>query len=82
MLAGCQFFARAEHQPWPLHRGEALTADDSLMTAAGLGAPRPTPGALLTPGVNVLIGRPERSSRQAGTGPARTEPAPTGPAGI
>ena len=32
VLAGRQFFARAEHPPWPLHRAEALTVDDSLIT--------------------------------------------------
>jgi uncharacterized protein len=70
VLAGCQFFARAEHQPWPLHRGEALTADDSLMTAAGLPAPRGEPLVHYSPGVNVRIGRPQRYGGPAGTGSA------------
>ena len=43
VLAGRPFFARAEHQPWPLHHAEALTADDSLITAAGLPAPAASP---------------------------------------
>jgi uncharacterized protein YqjF (DUF2071 family) len=60
VLAGRQFFARAEHQPWPLHRAEALTVDDSLITAAGLPAPRGEPLVHYSPGVNVRIGRPER----------------------
>ena len=79
VLAGRQFFARAEHQPWPLHRAEALTADDTLMTAAGLPAPRDEPLVHYSPGVNVRIGRPERYRGPAGTGPAGTGPG--GPAG-
>ena len=81
VLAGRQFFARAEHQPWPLHRAEALTADDSLMTAAGLPAPRGEPLVHYSPGVDVRIGRPERCGESAGTEPAGTEPAGTEPAG-
>jgi uncharacterized protein YqjF (DUF2071 family) len=72
VLAGRQFFARAEHQPWPLHRAEALTADDSLMTAAGLPAPRGEPLVHYSPGVGVRIGRPERYRGPAETGPAGT----------
>ena len=67
VLAGRQFFARAEHPPWPLHRAEALTADDSLITAAGLPAPRGEPLAHYSPGVDVRIGRPERYAGPAGT---------------
>jgi uncharacterized protein YqjF (DUF2071 family) len=67
MLAGRQFFARAEHQPWPLHRAEALTVDDSLIPAAGLPAPRGEPLVHYSPGVNVRIGRPERYREPART---------------
>ena len=72
VLAGRQFFARAEHQPWPLHRAEALTADDSLITAAGLPAPRGEPLVHYSPGVDVRIGRPERYREPAGAGSAGT----------
>ncbi len=66
LLAGRQFFARAEHQPWPLHRADALTVDDSLITAAGLPVPRGEPLVHYSPGVNVRIGRPERYREMAG----------------
>ena len=59
VLAGRQFFARAEHPPWPLHRAEALTVDDSLISAAGLPEPRGEPLVHYSPGVDVRIGRPE-----------------------
>jgi uncharacterized protein YqjF (DUF2071 family) len=59
VLAGRQFFARAEHQPWPLHRAEALTVDDSLISAAGLPEPHGEPLVHYSPGVDVRIGRPE-----------------------
>jgi uncharacterized protein YqjF (DUF2071 family) len=67
VLAGRQFFARAEHQPWPLHHAEALTVDDSLIPAAGLPAPRGEPLVHYSPGVNVRIGRPERYREPART---------------
>ena len=59
VLAGRQFFARAQHQPWPLHRAEALTADDSLISAAGLPPPHGEPLLHYSPGVDVRIGRPQ-----------------------
>jgi uncharacterized protein len=54
-------FAVACHDPWPLHRAEVRTADDQLIEAAGLPAPRGEPLALYSPGVDVRIGRPERA---------------------
>jgi uncharacterized protein YqjF (DUF2071 family) len=66
VLAGRQFFARAEHPPWPLHRAEALTVDDGLIAAAGLPAPRGGPLVHYSPGVDVRIGRPERYRGPAG----------------
>jgi uncharacterized protein len=59
VLAGRQFFARAEHPPWPLHRAAALTVDDSLISAAGLPEPSGEPLVHYSPGVDVRIGRPE-----------------------
>jgi uncharacterized protein len=52
-------FARARHEPWPLHRAEAVSVDDGLIQAAGLPAPAGAPLVLYSPGVDVAIGRPE-----------------------
>lgn len=52
--------ARACHEPWPLHRAEASTVEDGLLTAAGLPAPVGAPLVHYSPGVDVAIGRPER----------------------
>ena len=54
--------ARAWHQPWPLHRAEALACDDHLIAAAGLGQPHGEPLVHYSPGVDVRIGRPEKSA--------------------
>jgi uncharacterized protein YqjF (DUF2071 family) len=55
--------ARAWHQPWPLHRAEVLACDDHLIAAAGLPQPRGEPLVHYSPGVDVRIGRPERSAQ-------------------
>ena len=52
-------FARACHQPWPLHRAEVLDVDDQLLRAAGLPQPDGPPLTHYSPGVDVRIGRPE-----------------------
>jgi len=52
-------FARACHQPWPLHRADVTQVDDRLIMAAGLPPPRGAPLAHYSPGVDVRIGRPE-----------------------
>jgi len=52
--------ARACHEPWPLHRAEAVSVDDGLIQAAGLPAPEGKPLVLYSPGVDVAIGPPER----------------------
>jgi uncharacterized protein len=52
--------ARARHEPWPLHRAQAVQVDDRLVTASGLPAPQGPPLVHYSPGVNVAIGRPER----------------------
>jgi uncharacterized protein len=54
-----QRFARAAHQPWPLHRARAQLVDDQLMTAAGLPRPQGEPLVHYSPGVDVRIGWPE-----------------------
>ena len=38
--------ARAFHDPWPLHRGEIVDLDDTLVVAAGLPSPGHPVGAL------------------------------------
>jgi uncharacterized protein YqjF (DUF2071 family) len=53
-------FARAFHQPWPLHRATARVCDDGLIAAAGLPQPTDAPLVHYSPGVDVRIGRPER----------------------
>jgi uncharacterized protein YqjF (DUF2071 family) len=53
-------FARACHQPWPLHRARVRWLHDELMSAAGLPVPDEEPLAHYSPGVDVAIGRPER----------------------
>ena len=55
-----QRFARACHQPWPLHHAEALAVDDQLVAATGLPSPQGEPLVHYSPGVDVRIGRPER----------------------
>jgi uncharacterized protein YqjF (DUF2071 family) len=55
-----QRFARACHQPWPLHHATVRDLDDRLLTAAGLPAPHGEPLVHYSPGVDVRIGRPER----------------------
>jgi hypothetical protein len=55
-------WARACHQPWPLHRADVRAADDGLIAAAGLPQPHGEPLALYSPGVDVSIGRPERDA--------------------
>jgi uncharacterized protein YqjF (DUF2071 family) len=58
MLGSRLAHARVEHEPWPLHRADALTVVDDLMEAAGYAAPQGTPHVLYSPGVAVRIERP------------------------
>jgi uncharacterized protein len=60
VAGGRRSFARACHQPWPLHRARAEILDDRLLTAAGLPQPEGEPLVHYSPGVDVAIGRPER----------------------
>ncbi len=53
--------ARACHEPWPLYRARVRWLHDELITAAGLPVPQSEPLAHYSPGVDVAIGRPERS---------------------
>jgi uncharacterized protein len=57
-----QRYARACHQPWPLHHARAALVDDRLIAAAGLPPPLGDPLVHYSPGVDVRIGLPERYS--------------------
>ena len=52
-------FARACHQPWPLHRAEVTGLDDGLLAASGLPRPHGDPLVHYSPGVDVRVGPPE-----------------------
>ena len=58
---GRRRFARACHQPWPLHRARVEMVSDSLLAAAGLPQPQDEPLAHYSPGVDVTIGPPEQA---------------------
>lgn len=53
-------YAPVDHPEWTLHRAELLSIDDSLITAAGLSAPRGEPHVMFSPGVPVRVGLPRR----------------------
>jgi uncharacterized protein YqjF (DUF2071 family) len=57
-------FARAWHPDWPLHQARAAAVDDGLVEAAGLPRPEGEPLVHFSPGVDVRIGRPQRSHRR------------------
>jgi uncharacterized protein len=69
VFAGRPLSARAEHDPWPLYRAEALAVHDGLIQAAGLPAPVGEPLVHYSPGVDVRIGGPDRGL-VAGRAPA------------
>lgn len=48
--------AEIEHPPWPLQRAEVVGLKETLITAAGLPAPRGEPLAHFSPRVDVLVG--------------------------
>lgn len=53
-------YAPVEHPPWPLQRASVVSLDDSLITAAGLPAPRSEPHVMFSSGVPVLVGLPHK----------------------
>lgn len=53
-------YAPVEHPEWPLRRAELVSLDDSLVTAAGLSAPRGEPHVMFSAGVPVRVGLPRR----------------------
>jgi uncharacterized protein len=53
-------WAEVEHEPWPVHRAELVTCDESMLSAAGLSPPDGEPTVLWSPGVEVRIGLPSR----------------------
>jgi uncharacterized protein len=55
-VAGRLVAADADHGPWPLHRGELRSLDQSVLQAGGLPAPHGDPLVHTSPGVSVRIG--------------------------
>ena len=53
-------YARAQHEPWTLHRAEAHAVDDELVPAVGLPRPEGPPVVHWSPGVDVRIGPPRK----------------------
>ena len=51
-------WAPVDHPPWPLHRAEVRSCDETLLAAAGLPPPEGPAIAHWSPGVQVRIGRP------------------------
>ncbi len=62
-------YAPVDHQAWPLHHAEVLRLDDHLVTTAGLPQPEGEPHVLWSPGVDVRIGWPTRTSTAKGSRP-------------
>lgn len=58
-------FARADHEPWQLHRARVLHCDSDLIAAGGLPAPSGEPLVHWSPGVEVRIGTPQRMVAEA-----------------
>ncbi len=58
-------YAPVDHGRWPLRHADVLELDDQLITAAGLPAPRGSPVAHWTEGIEVRIGRPRMASAQS-----------------
>jgi uncharacterized protein YqjF (DUF2071 family) len=56
-------WAQVDHRPWPVHRAELVSCDETMLAAAGLPAPTGDPVVLWSPGVDVRIGRPLRVHR-------------------
>ena len=53
-------WAEVEHEPWPVHRAELVSCDETMLAAAGLPPPTGEPVVLWSPGVEVRIARPRR----------------------
>jgi hypothetical protein len=60
-------WAQVDHEPWPVHRAELVSYDETMLTAAGLPAPTGDPVVLWSPGVDVRIGRPTRVRVRSGS---------------
>lgn len=59
---GALRYAPVDHEKWPLYSATLLDMDDSLVTSAGLSAPRGEPHVMFSPGVSVRVGLPHRAS--------------------
>jgi uncharacterized protein YqjF (DUF2071 family) len=53
-------YAPVDHEPWPLHRAQLLSLEDTLVIAAGIPTPQGEPHVMFSPGVSVRIGIPRR----------------------
>jgi uncharacterized protein YqjF (DUF2071 family) len=58
-------WARAHHEPWPLHRARLVGVHDELIVAAGLPEPEGTALVHFSPSVEVRIGWPRRLRRES-----------------
>jgi hypothetical protein len=58
---GALRYAPVDHEKWPLYSATLLNIDDSLVTSAGLSAPRGEPHVMFSPGVSVRVGLPHRA---------------------
>jgi uncharacterized protein YqjF (DUF2071 family) len=52
--------AEVEHPPWPLHRAELVSLEETVRRAANLPEGGPRPLAHYSPGVRVRVGAPHR----------------------
>ena len=57
---GALRYSPVDHEKWPLYSATLLNIDDSLVTSAGLSAPRGEPHVMFSPGVSVRVGLPHR----------------------
>jgi uncharacterized protein YqjF (DUF2071 family) len=54
-------YAPVDHETWPLWTATLESLNDTLLTAAGLSAPKGDPHVMFSPGVSVRIGLPRRA---------------------
>lgn len=58
-------YASVDHPAWPLHAGEVVHLEDSLLDAAGLPVPSERAHVMWSPGVDVRVGAPRRIHQRA-----------------
>jgi uncharacterized protein YqjF (DUF2071 family) len=57
-IRGSLLTAPVAHEPWPLHRADAVAVADGLVAAGGYPRPATSPVVRYSPGVAVTAGRP------------------------